>query len=142
VVFRSDESFSTSAANRDALKKFFAEVANDETLGVERVWIPGGLWEVRSAAKLASELNVTLAFDPLVREPGEPAEIFHDLDLSALYLRVESAGRARAIRNEQLEDIAMLLEHYEALSAVVSFASPERWQDARNLMKLLRGEND
>lgn len=141
VLFRSDESLSPSATNRDSLRKFFAEIATTELLGVERVWIPGGLWEVRSAAKLASELGVTLAFDPLVREPGEPVEVHHDLDVSALYLRPEGA-RAGTIRNERLEDIAMLMEHYETLEITVAFASPERWQDARNLLKLLRGEED
>ena len=141
VIFRSDESFSPSAANRDGLRKFFAEIATAELLGVERVWIPGGLWEVRSAAKFASELGVTLAFDPLVREPGEPIEVHHDLEVSRLYLRPEGA-RAGTIRNERLEDIAMLMEHYESLEITVAFTSPERWQDARNLLKLLRGEED
>jgi hypothetical protein len=143
VVFRSPESFSPSATNRDALKAFFADVVPPERLGteVERVWLPGGLWEVRSAAKLASELGVTLAFDPLVREPGEPAEVFFDLDLRALYLRPEGAGRAGLIRNERLEDLVMLMEHYENLPATVAFASPERWQDARNLLKLWRGDD-
>jgi hypothetical protein len=141
VVFRSHESFSPSASNRSALEKFFGEIATAELLGVERVWLPGGLWEVRSAAKFASQLGVTLAFDPLVREPGDPAEIFYDLELSALYLRPEGAGRAGTIRNERLEDLAALMEHYEHLEATVAFASPERWQDARNLLKLLRGED-
>lgn len=141
VIFRSAESFSPSASNRDSLRKFFAELAPAETIGVERVWLPGGLWEVRSAAKLASEIGVTLAFDPLVRAPDEPAEVHYDLGLSALYLRPEGAGRAGTIRNERLEDLIMLMEHYEDLAVTVSFASPERWNDARNLMKLLRGED-
>jgi len=143
VVFRSPESLSPSAANRDALKAFFADVVPRELLGTEteRVWLPGGLWEIRSAAKFAAELGVTLAFDPLVREPGEPAEIFHGLELSALYLRPEGAGRAGTIRQERLEDLVELMEHYEDLSATVAFASPERWNDARNLLKILRGED-
>jgi hypothetical protein len=142
VVFKSSDSFSPSAANRDSLKHFFAEVAPAELLGVERVWLPGGLWEVRSAAKLASELGVTLAFDPMVRAPEEPPEIHFDLEVSALYLRPESAGRAGFIRNERLEDLATLIESYGDLPVTVSFASPERWQDARNFLKLLSGDDD
>lgn len=142
VVFRTPESFSPSAANRDVLEKFFAEVAPAELLGCERVWLPGGLWEVRSAAKFASALGVTLAFDPLVREPGEPEEIHYGLELSALYLRPEGAGRAGMIRNEKLEDLAALIESYSDLPVTVSFASPERWQDARNFVKLLTSEED
>jgi hypothetical protein len=101
------------------------------------VWVPGGLWDVRTAAKLAAELDVVVSFDPLVRAPDEPPEIHYDLDVSALYLRVEGAGRSGPIRNEKLEDLAALLEHYEDLQLTVAFASPERWQDARNLKKLL-----
>jgi len=136
VVFRSPETFSASAANRDQLKRFFAELATPEAIGTERVWVPGGLWDVRTAAKFATELGVTLAFDPLVRAPDEPPEIYEDLE-GSLQFRVESAGRAGLIRNEKLEDLAALIEHYEDLHLTVAFASPERWQDARNLKKLL-----
>lgn len=139
VVFRSAESFSPSAANRDQLRRFFAEVASAETIGAQRVWVPGGLWEVRAAVKLAAELGVTPAFDPLVRGPGEPPEIHYDLEAASLYLRIEGAGRGGTINAEKLEDLAALLEHYEDLSVTVAFASPERWADARNLKKLLDG---
>jgi hypothetical protein len=132
VVFRSPETFSTSAANRDQLKRFFGEIATD--IGADRVWVPGGLWEVRAAAKLANELGVTLAFDPLVRDPGSPPEIHYDLEVTSLYLRIERPG---AIRNERMEDLAMLMEHYEDLPLTIAFASPDRWNDARNLKKLL-----
>jgi hypothetical protein len=137
VVFRSAETFSPSAANRDQLKQFFGEI----DLAVPRVWVPGGLWEVRPAVKLATELGVTCAFDPLVREPGEPPEVHYDLEAESLYFRIESAGRAGPIRSEKLEDLAALLEHYEDREPTVAFASPERWADARNLKKLLDADS-
>src|SRR5262249_53245926 len=121
--------------NRDQLKQFFGELATAD-LG-PRIWAPGGLWDVRAAVKLATELDVTCAFDPLVRDPGEPAEIYYDLDAPALYFRVEGAGKAGRIRNENLEDLAALIEHYEDLPVTVSFASVQRWDDARNLVKLI-----
>ena len=136
VVFRSADNFSASAANRDQLTKFFAEVAPEETLGCERVWVPGGLWDLRTAVKFATELGVTCAFDPLVRDPNDPPEIHYGLEAKSLYLRIESA-RAGLIRNEKLEDLVALIEHYEELPVTVAFASPERWPDARNLKKLL-----
>jgi len=90
--------------------------------------------------KKAGELGVTCALDPLVREPGAPPEIYEQLEASALYLRVENAGRAGALRTERLEDLAALIEHHQhQVPLVVAFASPERWQDARNLKKLLDG---
>jgi uncharacterized protein YecE (DUF72 family) len=137
AVFRSPATFSPSAANRDLLRAFFGELATAEAVGAERVWVPGGLWDARAAVKLATELGVTCAIDPLVREPGEPPEVHYDLEASALYLRVEGVGRAGPIRTEKLEDLAALVEHYEDLSLTIAFASPERWHDAKNLRKLL-----
>jgi hypothetical protein len=84
---------------------------------------------------MAAELGVTVALDPLVREPGVPLESLFGLEVSALYLRIEG-GRAGMIRSEHMEDLAALIESYE-LPLTVAFASPERWQDARNLKKLL-----
>ena len=139
VVFRSADTFSPSAANRDALTRFFAELATPDALGTERVWVPGGLWEPRAAVKFASELGVVCAIDPLVQAPGDQADPLDDLEADSLYFRVESAGRAGTIRNERLEDLAALLEGYEDRSVTVVFASPERWQDARNFKKLLDG---
>jgi uncharacterized protein YecE (DUF72 family) len=136
AVFRSADNFSASAANRDSLKHFFTELASAETLGCERVWIPGGLWDLRTAVKFATELGVTCSFDPTVRDPNDAPEIFYNLEARSLYLRIESA-RTGLIRNEKLEDLVALIEHYETLPVTVVFASPERWQDARNLKKLL-----
>jgi uncharacterized protein YecE (DUF72 family) len=137
VVFRSPDDFSPSAANRDLLARFFGELATAEVLGVPRVWVPGGLWGVRTSAKLATELGITLAIDPLVHDPAAPHERYEDLEVPSVYFRVESAGRTGLIRNEKLEDLAALLELYEDLQPTVAFASPERWQDARNFKKLL-----
>lgn len=134
IVFRSPESFSPSAANRDLLKRFFGEIA---TFEIPRVWIPGGLWNVRTAVKLAGELGVTCAFDPMVREPGEPAEIHYDLEADSLYLRIESAGRSGTMRPEKLDELADLVTSYEDRELTVVFASSERWSDARNFKKLL-----
>jgi hypothetical protein len=141
VVFRSPEQFSPSAANRENLTRFFTELAPAEVFGdATRVWLPGGLWEVRSALKVATELGITVGFDPMVRAPEEPAEVHFELEAEALYLRIDNAGRSGTIRNERMEDLAMLVEHYEDLQLTVAFASPERWADARNLKKLLVDE--
>lgn len=133
VVFRSADDFSPSAANREQLARFFGELAID----VERVWVPGGLWGVRTAAKVASELGLTLAVDPLVHDPSTPEEQYEGLEVPGLYFRIENAGRTGLVRNEKLEDLAALVELYEDLPLTVAFASPERWQDARNFKKLL-----
>lgn len=139
VVFRSPAQHSPSHANRDAMRRFFGEVATHDAVGggVDRVWVPDGLWEPRAAVAFATELGITCAIDPLVRAPGEPPDSFDDLDAPALYFRVEGLGRAGLIRNERMEDLAALVEHYQDRPITIAFASPQRWQDARNLKKLL-----
>ncbi len=138
VVFRSADDLSPSSANREQLATFFTEIASEAQLGVPRVWVPGGLWGVRTAAKLALELGLTLAVDPMVIDPSQPEERYEDLEVPGLYFRIENA-RTGLIRNEKLEDLAALIEAYSStgIPLTVAFASPERWQDARNFRKLL-----
>ncbi|HEY4181021.1 MAG TPA: DUF72 domain-containing protein [Kofleriaceae bacterium] len=140
AIFRSPPLFAASQANRDALAKFFGEFATEEAVGAPRVWIPDGIWDVRTAVKLANELGVLCAFDPLVRDPGQPPEVYYDLGVPALFLRITGLGRSGPIRPERLEDLVMLLEHYEDTPATVVFESPSKWQDARNLRKVLASE--
>jgi len=139
VVFQSPPLFAPSAANRAQLEKFFAEVATEETVGAPRVWVPDGLWEERTAAKFATEIGVTVAIDPLVRDPNMPPEVHYDLEVAALYFRIVGLGRTGPIRSEQLDDLVALLEHYEDIPVTVAFQSAARWKDARNLKKLLEG---
>lgn len=142
AVFRSPPLFAASAANRATLEKFFSEIATHDALGgAERVWIPDGLWDFRTAIAFAAELGVLCAFDPLVRDPGQPPEIHYDLDVSALYLRVTGLGRSGPLRSERLDDLAMLVEHYEEVPTTIAFESPARWADARNLKKTLGAES-
>jgi len=137
VIFRSPALFAPSAANRDQLQRFFGEVATEAAVGAPRVWIPDGLWEPRAAVAFATSLGVTCAIDPLVHDPNRPAEVYEDLEAPALYFRITGLGRSGALQTEKLEDLAALVDHYQAIDLTVAFASPARWRDARNFKKLL-----
>jgi len=132
LVFRAPDSFSPSAANRERMRQFFAEVAPPGPF--ERVWVPGGLWDLRTAVQLATEVGVTCAIDPLAREPGAPIETTFELEASALYLRVERAGALGAAR---LDDLADVIDHYGDRRLAVALATANRWHDARALRKLV-----
>jgi len=138
AVFRSPPLFAPSMANRDQLKWFFGELATEAAVGAPRVWIPDGLWEPRAAVSFATELGVTCALDPLVYDPNTPAEVYEDLEATSLYFQIAGLGRTGAIRSEKLDDLAGLVEHYQDIDLTIAFASPARWQDARNLHKLLQ----
>jgi len=137
AIFRSPPLFAPSTANREQLKKFFGEIATPETVAATRVWVPDGLWEPRTAVSFATELGIVCAIDPLVREPGQPLELFFELGAPELYVRVSGLGTTGTLRSEKQEDLAALVEHYEDLPLTIAFESPSRWQDARNLKKLL-----
>ncbi|HET7499755.1 MAG TPA: hypothetical protein VFK02_02100 [Kofleriaceae bacterium] len=139
AIFRSPPLFAPSTANRDQLRRFFSEIATPEAVGAPRVWIPDGLWEPRTAVTFATEIGVTCAIDPLVHDPGKPAEVYEDLDAPALYFRIAGLGRSGPIRNEKLDELAGLVEHYQAIELTIAFASGARWQDARNFKKVLEG---
>ena len=142
AIFASPPLFAPSIANRDQLKRFFDEVATEEAAGAPRVWIPDGLWEPRAAVKFAGELGVTCAIDPLVYDPATPAEVYEDLEAESLYFRIVGLGRSGLIRDEKLEDLAGLVEHYGAIDLTIAFASPARWPDARNFRKLVGAGDD
>jgi hypothetical protein len=137
AIFKSPSLFAPSTANREQLKRFFGEVATAESVGAARVWVPDGLWEPRAAVHFATELGVTCAFDPLIHDPNTPAEVYEHLGAPALYFRISGLGHTGPLRTEQLEDLAALAEHYQDIDLTVAFASSARWQDARNLQKLL-----
>jgi uncharacterized protein YecE (DUF72 family) len=137
VIFRSPALFAPSTANRDQLQRFFGEVATEAAVGAPRVWIPDGLWEPRAAVAFATSLGVTCAIDPLVYDPNRPAEVYEDLEAPALYFRITGLGRSGGLPTEKLEDLAALVDHYQAIELTVAFASPARWRDARNFKKLL-----
>jgi hypothetical protein len=140
VVFRSPPLFSPSQAHRDQLRRFFGEVATAEAIGATRVWIPDGLWQPRDAVKVAAELGVACAIDPLVREPGAPPEMYEGLDAPAMYFRIEAPSRPGALDAGQLEELAALAEYYEERSVEsvrVVFATHDRWRDARAFKALV-----
>ena len=139
AIFKSPPLFAPSQVNRERLAKFFGEIATEEAVGAKRVWVPDGLWETRSAVKLASELGVLCAFDPLVLAPEDPPEIHYGIEVDELYLRITGLGRTGPIRSEKQEDLIALLMEYAGLPATIVFESPSRWADARNLKKLLEG---
>jgi uncharacterized protein YecE (DUF72 family) len=138
VVFHTPPSFSPSQTNRDAVRRFFTEVAPAEKLGaVARVWRPDGLWEPRTAVALADELGVVCALDPLILDPGgTPPEFYDDLPGDAVYFRVSGLGRpSRKLPEQEIERLIELVARFER--AWVVFATAERFRDARALSQMI-----
>jgi hypothetical protein len=138
VVFRTSTELTPSSAGRDALRRFFAELAPAERFaGMDRVWQPAGLWELSATAVVAPELDVLCAFDPLFEDPGvdlTPAIAAH-LERGAAYFRPTAMGRPRGeLKRDDLETLLALVEPLER--AIVVFATQDSWRAARSFRKL------
>lgn len=131
AIFRTGPEFSPSAANRDHVRRFFAEAVPAELLGdCVRVWHPSGLWDPPVAHAFAKEIGVVCAHDPLAADPtGEFAPFFAELTGDDAYLVVSGLGRARRhLTNDQLEQVAEMASRHQR--AWVVFATNAPFPDA------------
>ncbi len=130
ILFETPPAFSPSEPNKTALRRFFAEVAG-EAEGIQLAWEPQGLWEPGQATKLAAELGVIYALDPLQLEVPPP-------DDARAYFRIHGLGIYRnKISDDLLELLADMVENYER--AWVVFANVEKYPDALRFHRLMAG---
>jgi uncharacterized protein YecE (DUF72 family) len=130
VLLQTPPAFAPSQANHDAMRRFFAEVVGPEH-GLTIAWEPRGVWSPQGAGKLARELGVVLAVDPLQLEVEPP-------EGDAAYFRLYGLGLQRGRIDEQAMDaIADLLEGYER--SWVVFNNVEKYPDAQRFRKLMAG---
>lgn len=127
AVFRTGPEFTPSAANRELMRRFFAEVVPADALGdCLRVWHPTGLWDPPAAHAFAAELGIVCAHDPLVADPtGTFAPFFASLEGEDAYLVVSGLGRARRhLSGEQLEELALIAQRHQRAWVVMATNQP------------------
>ncbi len=138
VVFRTPPSFSPSASNRELLREFFADVVPAESFGsAVRVWQPDGLWDVRTALKVATDLGVVLGCDPLVRDQtSDPPDLYASLEVADIYFRVSGLGRGgRRLAAAQVDELTEITSVYER--AWVVFATVDSFSDAARFQRTI-----
>ncbi|MFH0899093.1 MAG: DUF72 domain-containing protein [Pseudomonadota bacterium] len=128
IVFRTPPSFFPTQSNRERLRRFFTElvVAPDTVI----VWEPQGMWEVEVAARLATDLGLVLAYDPLQLE--EPAPV-----IASAYLRIRGMGLHRGRLTDQRFDKILTAASQHSQVWIV-LATAERYRDAVRLRELLQ----
>lgn len=130
VVFHTPADFTPSAANRDAMRRFFTEVATPEVRGPARcVWRPEGLWQLEGVGELVEACGLTLALNPMA--PDEAALV---QDAQA-YLRVAPTGGVSRVDEGHLYDLAELVGGLE--QGWVLFGTANKWRDAQRLSKAI-----
>lgn len=138
VIFRSPPDFAPSAANRDTMRGFFRDIAPAERFGgAVRVWEPQGLWELPVAARLAGELGLVLACDPLDNDPLAPdPDIYSHLPGDEVYFRVTGMGSSRSrFDGYAMETLLDTAASYTRTWMV--FANPGKYPDAIRFRRLL-----
>ena len=138
VIFRSPPDFVPSASNRDTLRAFFESVAPAELFAdTLRVWEPMGLWEVLPAARLAVEMGVSLACDPLSANPiDHPEKLLTDLPGDTAYFRITGLGRGTQRYDDyDLEPLLDAVQTYKRTWIV--FAHAHKYPDAIRCHRLL-----
>jgi hypothetical protein len=138
LVFRTPPSFTPSAGNRDLLRRLFSETVTAEAVGpAVRVWQPDGLWDTRTAVKLATEIGVVFGCDPLMRDQTrDPPDFFATLDVPDVYFRVTGLGRGgRRLASSQVDELVELTGAYER--AWVVFATVDSFPDATRFQKTI-----
>ncbi len=130
LLLETPPSFTPSESHREALRRFVGEVAGNRG-NLALAWEPHGIWEPAEAAKLALELGLIYALDPLQLEEPPPEE-------PEAYFRLHGLGIYRnKISADMLELLAEMIEGYER--AWVVFANVEKYRDAQHFHKLLAG---
>jgi uncharacterized protein YecE (DUF72 family) len=140
AVFRSPPDFTPSTGNREALRRFFGEVATAERLGDRtRVWHPSGLWDPPIAHAFARELGVLCGLDPLGADPEQRfAPFWASLTGEEAYYVVSGLGRSRRrTSNDHLEQLAELAARHDR--AWVVFATTEPFPDAIRFSRVVTG---
>lgn len=133
VLFTTPPSLTPSTAHRDRLRRLFEDIAGpDRFAGLVRVWQPDGLWRPALAARLASDLGVVAACDPLA------ADVFDDGgpppagDIA--YARIGGMGRpSRPLGDDDLARLAEWLEPCQR--GFVAFDTPAKLRDAQGLAR-------
>ena len=131
ILFQSPPGFAPSQANQDAMRRFFGEIVGEKPANLTLAWEPRGVWEPGQASKLANELGLVYAVDPLQLEVAPP-------EGSEAYFRLYGLGLHRnKIGEDSMDLIADMLDLYER--AWVVFNNVEKYPDAQRFKKLMAG---
>jgi uncharacterized protein YecE (DUF72 family) len=125
VVLPTPADLTTGQRDRELLAAFAERLPRNE--GRYYVWAPSGPWEPEAAERVAQELDLVLAFDPL-HEPLPAGK--------AAYARLRAIGARRSFSESVLEDVISLLEADPERDNFVAIEAPRGHTHAVRLLKL------
>lgn len=126
AVFVAPLDFSSSRANKSAVKDFFGGVKKKFK---RIVWEPPASWDADEAEQLASESGVTAARDPLAH--GTTATAF------AYYRLPGPAGHKSRYEDPAIEKLAQVAGAAKNERAIYVFTNVDMFADAKRLKKAM-----
>ncbi len=125
VVLPTPADLSTGQRDRDLLAAFAERLPRAE--GRHYVWAPTGPWEPESAAPVAREHGLVLAFDPL-RDPRPEGPV--------AYAQLRAIGARRSFSESVLEDVVALLSAVPDAESFVAVEAPRGHTHAIRVQQL------
>ncbi len=111
--------------SRELLEAYLERLRRDTD--TDLVWAPRGPWESEAADALASQLGLTLAFDPAV-DPRPSGEL--------VYARLHALGATRSFSDASLEDALDVIESAPYERAYVAIDSDRSFKQAQRMQAL------
>jgi uncharacterized protein YecE (DUF72 family) len=125
VVLPTPADLTPGARDRELLAAFAARLPRES--GRHFVWAPNGPWEVDDAERVATSLDMVLAFDPLLAPlPSGPLA----------YARLRALGARQSFSDAVLEDVQLLLQSDPARECYAAIDAERSFDYAVRLQKL------
>jgi uncharacterized protein YecE (DUF72 family) len=131
VVLPTPPDLTPGKRDRELLASLCARLPREA--GRHWVWDPSGPWEPDTAAQLAHELGLVLAFDPLIA-PRPIGDV--------TYARLRALGARRSFSESALEDIVQQLATGEGQETYVAIDSERSFEPAVKLQRIAGGIDD
>lgn len=131
VLFRPGLEHAPSETNRERLRELAHQ---DLPGGPHAVFVPTGLWSPEISLSVATDLEISVAIDPLAADVQDQARPLwaHELDRGVAYLRIERLASARRnLDDYELDALAELVSDLDR--GWVVLAHPDRLRDGRRL---------
>lgn len=131
VLLPTPPALTPGARSRELLQELAQSLPRSE--GRNWAWAYSGAWEAEQAERVAAELGLVCAFDPLESErpPGD-----------LVYARLRALGHRRSFSEASLQDAIETIGPEQTASGVISIDAERAFQYATRLQALIDGSGD
>lgn len=132
ILFQTPPSFSEAKENIENIYSFFCQI---DRRRLTLVWEPRGKWQDETLKKISQELNLVLAFDPMVKLPMPDLFQKRGKAPCAFYFRLHGGkGYRHKFTEEELNQIAQ--EAVSRKDGYIMFNNITMFEDAKKMKRI------